>query len=84
LKIDQERIKRAVSEIIAAIGEDESREGLRDTPRRIAEMYEEVFEGLENPKEESRWILSLSTPNIARISAACFKCFVITVSLPNN
>ncbi len=43
--MDQERIKRAISEIIAAIGEDEAREGLRDTPRRIAEMYEEIFEG---------------------------------------
>ncbi len=48
--MDQERIKRAVSEIIAAIGEDESREGLRDTPLRIAEMYAEIFEGTQqNP-----------------------------------
>src|SRR5512135_2377030 len=45
--MDQERIKRAVSEIIAAIGDDESREGLRETPRRIAEMYAEIFDGLE-------------------------------------
>jgi GTP cyclohydrolase I len=45
--MDQDRIKRAVSEIIAAIGEDESREGLVETPRRIAEMYAEIFEGLE-------------------------------------
>ncbi len=48
--MDLDRIKRAVTEIIAAIGEDESREGLRETPRRIAEMYAEIFEGLEqNP-----------------------------------
>lgn len=45
--MDQARIKRAVSEIIAAIGDDESREGLRETPRRIAEMYAEILEGLE-------------------------------------
>lgn len=45
--MDMDRIKRAVSEIIAAVGEDESREGLRETPRRIAEMYAEIFEGLE-------------------------------------
>ena len=44
--MDQERIKRAVSEIIAAVGEDESREGLRETPRRIADMYGEIFGGL--------------------------------------
>ncbi len=48
--IDQERIKRAVSEMIAAIGDDEAREGLRETPRRIAEMYVEVFDGIDqNP-----------------------------------
>jgi GTP cyclohydrolase I len=50
--MDHERIKRAVSEILAAIGEDQSREGLLDTPRRIAEMYEEIFEGTsQNPLE---------------------------------
>jgi GTP cyclohydrolase I len=35
-----------VNEIFAAIGEDGDREGLRETPRRIAEMYEEIFGGL--------------------------------------
>jgi GTP cyclohydrolase I len=50
--MDEERIKRAVSEIIAAIGDDESREGLRETPRRIAEMYSEIFDGLgQDPLE---------------------------------
>jgi GTP cyclohydrolase I len=50
--MDQERIRRAVSEIIAAIGDDESREGLVETPRRIAEMYAEIFEGLsQDPLE---------------------------------
>jgi GTP cyclohydrolase I len=37
---------RAVAEMIAAVGEDGTREGLRDTPRRIAEMYTEIFEGI--------------------------------------
>jgi GTP cyclohydrolase I len=44
--IDQERIEKAVSEIIAAIGEDPKREGLLETPRRVAQMYAEVFSGL--------------------------------------
>jgi GTP cyclohydrolase I len=49
--IDQERIKAAVREIIAAIGEDPSREGLVETPRRIAQMYADLFSGLyEDPR----------------------------------
>ena len=51
--IDQERIAKAVREIIAAIGEDGTREGLVGTPERIARMYAEVFEGLhQDPVEE--------------------------------
>lgn len=45
--MDHARIQKAVSEILAAMGEDESREGLRETPRRIADMYGEIFEGIE-------------------------------------
>ncbi len=53
--IDKERIEKAVLEIIMAIGEDPNREGLRDTPRRIAEMYAELFEGLhQDPMEVLR------------------------------
>lgn len=43
---DRQRIERAVREIIEAIGEDPQREGLRDTPRRIADMYAEIFSGI--------------------------------------
>jgi GTP cyclohydrolase I len=51
--IDEARIKRAVREIIEAIGEDPAREGLRDTPQRVAEMYGELFLGLnKDPKED--------------------------------
>ncbi|MBX3394760.1 MAG: GTP cyclohydrolase I FolE [Phycisphaerae bacterium] len=45
-KIDKERIARAVREILAAIGDNPDREGLRDTPARVARMYEELFSGL--------------------------------------
>jgi GTP cyclohydrolase I len=44
--IDQERIRRAVREILLAVGENPDREGLRETPDRVARMYAEVFEGL--------------------------------------
>lgn len=51
-EIDEERIRRAVGEILVAIGEDPNREGLLGTPRRVAEMYREVFCGLQaDPRE---------------------------------
>jgi GTP cyclohydrolase IA len=43
---DQGRAEKAVRELLIAIGEDPDREGLRDTPSRVARMYEEVFAGL--------------------------------------
>lgn len=45
-RIDTDRIERAVSEILAAIGEDPSREGLVDTPRRVAASALEYFSGV--------------------------------------
>jgi GTP cyclohydrolase I len=51
--IDEPRIKKAVTEIIKAIGEDLSREGIKDTPQRVAEMYAELFQGMDkDPKAE--------------------------------
>ncbi|MEX0679723.1 MAG: GTP cyclohydrolase I FolE [Pirellulales bacterium] len=49
--VDEARIARAVREILAAVGEDPDREGLRDTPARVARMYGEMFSGLhEDPR----------------------------------
>jgi len=49
-KVDVKTIERAVREILAAIGEDPDREGLRDTPGRVARMYQELFGGMfEDP-----------------------------------
>jgi GTP cyclohydrolase I len=51
--VDKRRIKKAISEILHAIGEDEKREGLKDTPKRVASMYEEIFSGVsKDPKKE--------------------------------
>lgn len=44
--VDLPRIERAVREILAAVGEDPQREGLRETPSRVARMYAEMFSGL--------------------------------------
>jgi GTP cyclohydrolase I len=48
--VDKPRIEAAVREILAAIGEDPDRDGLQETPARVARMYEEIFAGLlESP-----------------------------------
>ena len=50
-QVDQARIARAVREILAAVGEDPDREGLLETPNRVARMYAELFSGLhEDPR----------------------------------
>jgi len=51
--VDERKIEQAVLSIIEAIGEDPKREGLVGTPRRIAEMYTELFMGIDaDPREE--------------------------------
>jgi GTP cyclohydrolase IA len=53
--VDHERIRAAVREILAAVGEDPDREGLLDTPDRVARMYAEMFAGLhQDPREHLR------------------------------
>src|SRR6476659_6402266 len=50
--MDKKKIEDAVRTILEAIGEDPNREGLLDTPKRVAKMYEEVFSGLnDDPKQ---------------------------------
>jgi len=50
-EVDLPRIERAVREILFAVGEDPDREGLRETPQRVARMYAELFRGLrEDPR----------------------------------
>ncbi len=56
INMDKERIKNAVREILIAVGEDPDRAGLIETPRRVADMYEELFAGLtEDPKRHLKF-----------------------------
>lgn len=55
--VDHEKIQQAVTMILEAVGEDPAREGLLDTPKRVARMYEEIFEGLhQDPKEHFKTV----------------------------
>lgn len=50
--IDKKAIEEAIKTIIIALGDDPDREGLIETPKRVAKMYEEVFEGMNYTNEE--------------------------------
>lgn len=52
MAIDTEAIREHVRGILVALGDDPEREGLRDTPDRVARMYEEVFEGMNYSNQE--------------------------------
>ncbi len=56
--MDRERIENAVREILLAVGEDPDREGLLETPSRVARMYEEIFSGLETDPDQFLKIFS--------------------------
>lgn len=56
-QVNHDKIQEAVKMILEAIGEDPEREGLLDTPKRVARMYEEIFQGLhQDPKEHFQTI----------------------------
>ena len=58
-EVNRTQIEEAVRLILEAVGEDPNREGLLDTPKRVAKMYEEVFSGLnQDPKEYFETIFS--------------------------
>jgi GTP cyclohydrolase I len=48
MAVDVKRVEAAVTEMLIAIGEDVGRDGLLNTPRRVASMYEELFSGLHD------------------------------------
>ncbi len=48
MAVDVQRVEKAVGELLAAIGEDPDRDGLQETPQRVAAMYEELFSGISD------------------------------------
>ena len=52
MAVDQEKVREHIRGILEAIGEDPDREGLRETPDRVARMYSEIFEGIGYTNDE--------------------------------
>ena len=71
-KIALDKIEQAVKTILEAVGEDPSREGLLDTPKRVAKMYAELFAGLnDDPAQYSGAPLEREPTNCAIGYSCC-------------
>ena len=71
--VDQDRIRRAVREILHAIGEDPDREGLRETPSRVARMYGELFGGLHvDPRQHLKKFFSETCDEVVLVRDISF------------
>ena len=64
--MDKELVKKLIRELIIEVGEDPTREGLRETPERIADMYKEIFGGYDSDSELSIQFSEDSDAVIAR------------------
>jgi GTP cyclohydrolase I len=74
--VDLDRIRRAVREILAAVGDDPDREGLRETPDRVARMYAEVFRGLrEDPRVHLKKLFTQKYDEMVLIKDIRFESF---------
>lgn len=74
--VDHERIRCAVREILFAVGEDPDREGLLDTPDRVARMYAEVFRGIGcDPREHLETLFTQQYDEIVLIKDIRFESF---------
>jgi GTP cyclohydrolase I len=75
-RVDLARIRRAVREILHAVGEDPDREGLRETPDRVARMYADVFAGLhQDPRVHLRKHFTQKYDEIVLIKDIQFESF---------
>ena len=71
--VDRPRIERAIREILLAVGENPDREGLQDTPRRVARMYAELFGGLhQDPRRHLRKFFSETCDEVVLVRDISF------------
>src|SRR5215813_11591568 len=72
--VDRPRIEAAVREILAAVGEDPGREGLRETPARVARMYAELFAGLrQDPRQHLRRAFAVKYDEMVLVKDIAFE-----------
>ena len=72
-EVDRARIARAVREILLAVGEDPDREGLRETPTRVARMYAELFSGLhQDPRQHLKKFFSQTCDEVVLVRDISF------------
>ena len=65
---NQEKVEQAVYQLLEALGENPEREGLLDTPKRVAKMYAEMFSGLnEDPKDQFTFQKFMTKLSLSRI-----------------
>src|SRR4051795_13456386 len=75
-RMDLERIRAAVREILIAVGEDPDREGLLETPDRVARMYAEVFQGLhQDPRKHLRKLFTQKYDEMVLVKDIRFESF---------
>ena len=73
LEVNYEKIEKAVTMILEAIGENPEREGLVETPKRVAKMYAEMFEGLhQDPKEHFKTVFNEDHDEVVLIKDISF------------
>lgn len=71
--VDHARIEAAVREILTAVGEDPDREGLRETPARVARMYAELFAGLhQDPRVHLRRVFTVKYDEMVLVKDISF------------
>ena len=76
-QIDIEKISSCIREILIALGEDPAREGLRETPKRVAKMYEEVFAGMTLSNDEIAQLFGTTFDEEDMIEQSSNRCVIV-------
>lgn len=80
-QIDTKKIETCIREILIALGDDPEREGLKDTPKRVAKMYEEVFAGMTLTNDEIAELFGTTFEEESYMDAA-HQNFVVVRDIP--